>query len=508
MEQFQISQHVVCVVTDKAPNMEKAVSLNESQDFKDLFKSLCPSYNLPARKTLGNTMLNIRYKELLGEVKAKVGKAKAICLTSDGWTDINESFFAATAHYINDADCTLHSFLLELGQFSKKHTSENIAAWLKTVMVNFGISEKVCCVVTDNAPNMKCAVNLLRIENITCFAHTLNIIVQNSIRDSMLDTVNSVKHIVSYFKKSSTALLKLHELQKNMNYVELKLILDVPTRWNSTVYMLERFHLNQEPIISCLAILGISSGLEESDWIIMKEASTILKNFDLITKEMSAEKTITLPKMRVIVSLLINKLKSNLNSGDFGAKGVILLNLLLKGLLTRFQFLDNSTVSQATVLDPRFKHRGCKDNDTFKQCCDIILNEMTNLGSTQEVTLMNEVLPNESVENANSIWDEFDSEQNQPQLMLHTRSSFRIELDDYLSEALCHRNDDPLQWWKIHKMKYPTLYELLLKKLCIPASSVPCERIFSKAEDIETSKRNRLKANKINKILFIKHNSS
>lgn len=40
---------------------------------------------------------------------------------------------------------------------------------------------------------------------------------------------------------------------------------------------------------------------------------------------MSAEKSITLPKKRVIVSLLISKLISNLNSSDFGAKGVNLI---------------------------------------------------------------------------------------------------------------------------------------------------------------------------------------
>lgn len=42
--------------------------------------------------------------------------------------------------------------------------------------------------------------------------------------------------------------------------------------------------------------------------------------------------------------------------------------------------------------------------------------------------------------------------------------------------------------------------------LRIPASSVPCERVFSKAGYVETSKRNRLKGSKLNKILFIKQN--
>jgi len=68
-------------------------------------------------------------------------------------------------------------------------------------------------------------------------------------------------------------------------------------------------------------------------------------------------------------------------------------------------------------------------------------------------------------------------------------------LEDYECEAQIHPNDNPLEWWKIKQKKYPILSQLERKFLAIPASSVPCERLFSSAGNIITQKRNRLEPN-------------
>lgn len=170
-------------------------------------------------------------------------------------------------------------------------------------------------------------------------------------------------------------------------------------------------------------------------------------------------------------------------------------------------FIDNNLVNQATVLDPRFKHKGFRDDKQFKSCCKSILEEMDALNSKNisiETAELTEVTK-ENIDETESIWAEYDDEED-PKAVIIGRSSNEQELDSYLAEPLCRRADDPLDWWKLQKNKYPTLYEVMLQKLCIPASSVPCERVFSKAGEIETSKRNRLSSNKFQKILFIKQN--
>lgn len=82
-----------------------------------------------------------------------------------------------------------------------------------------------------------------------------------------------------------------------------------------------------------------------------------------------------------------------------------------------------------------------------------------------------------------------------------------IEVDWYLSEVNLTRSEDPLVYWAQHKHLYPHLYQLALTFLCSPASSVPCERIFSKAGEVLSKKRNCLSPNTLEKILFLNKNN-
>ena len=87
---------------------------------------MCPSYELPSRKTLTNALLPAIYEKTLLSVKTNLIPAKAISLTADGWSNINQvSFFAITAHFI-DEYFELRTYLLECSEFYESHTSKNI----------------------------------------------------------------------------------------------------------------------------------------------------------------------------------------------------------------------------------------------------------------------------------------------------------------------------------------------------------------------------------------------
>lgn len=68
------------------------------------------------------------------------------------------------------------------------------------------ISDKVVCVVTDNAANMIKMVEILKIKHLLCFAHTLNLVVQENLNlESIKAILNRCREIVTYMKRSSTA---------------------------------------------------------------------------------------------------------------------------------------------------------------------------------------------------------------------------------------------------------------------------------------------------------------
>ncbi|CAK1603005.1 unnamed protein product [Parnassius mnemosyne] len=66
--------------------------------------------------------------------------------------------------------------------------------------------------------------------------------------------------------------------------------------------------------------------------------------------------------------------------------------------------------------------------------------------------------------------------------------------------------DTPLQWWKKHEHIYPNLAKLVLNKYCVLATSVPCERVFSRAGTMVSERRTRLGISKVKQLMFLNVN--
>ncbi|XP_055543961.1 zinc finger BED domain-containing protein 6-like [Wyeomyia smithii] len=272
------------------------LSIVEDKEFVKFIELLNPSYNLPSRKTLSNSLLPAVYNELLEKVKLDLIDPPTICLTCDGWTSLtNTSFYALTAHFIKNGN--LKSYLLE---FTERHTGENIADWISGILRKFNIEYKITAIVTDNASNMKAAAANLKLRHLGCFAHTLNLIVQCAITNSIAEVVDKCKTTVQFFKKSSHASSKLREMQIKLGQKELKFKQDVITRWNSTFDMMERLLLSKEAVVSTLALLDATRcTLNANDWETYKESIEVLRTFNDVTIEISSEKPFLFQKLQL-----------------------------------------------------------------------------------------------------------------------------------------------------------------------------------------------------------------
>ena len=79
------------------------------------------------------------------------------------------------------------------------------------------------------------------------------------------------------------------------------------------------------------------------------------------------------------------------------------------------------------------------------------------------------------------------------------------ELKQYLSHSKLDMEDSPLLWWNVEETRYPHLAILARKFLCVCvcATSVPSERVFSCGGKIVTDRRTALKPDRVDQLIFL-----
>nr|CAH7746876.1 unnamed protein product [Callosobruchus chinensis] len=366
------------------------------------------------------------------------------------------------------------------------------------------------------------AVRLANWWHIPCFAHSLNLIVQSGLLE-IAELLTNIKSIVEFLEHSSSATEKLQNMQKRMGFEVLKLKQDCPTRWNSTFDMLNRLRKMKEPLQSTLGILNNSAlpQLKTEDWYMVEKCCDILSIFNEITIEVSSEKNVTLPKIAIISKNLINYC-TRLKSENFESQFIInMVSKLYDEVVTRYKkkYRNIPIIWEATLLDPRFKQHGFHEADILRQTKENLISKCSKVRverREEDAKKKNEITePVASTSSdqtpssfkPSSIWAEFDSEvEKLVDRCDNPRAASIVELDKFLQMSFLSRHGDPLLWWKENKFLFPHLYEIMRRRLCIPATSFPCERSFSKNGQIITEKRCRLSSAKTSKLVFLNYN--
>ncbi|XP_055843622.1 zinc finger BED domain-containing protein 4-like [Episyrphus balteatus] len=142
------------------------------------------------------------------------------------------------------------------------------------------IGRKVLVVESDNAANIKAAI----LTELQLTAHTINLFAKDGLKDGNATTIfNKVKSIVAHFKRRAIETAKLLGYQKSQSVANpRKLLQNVPTRWNSTFYMLERFVALEEAVKSTMALCEMDSSiyLTSDEWVVVRELCQVLKSLE------------------------------------------------------------------------------------------------------------------------------------------------------------------------------------------------------------------------------------
>lgn len=348
------------------------------------------------------------------------------------------------------------------------------------------------------------AIGLSGWGHLRCLAHTLNLVVQDGIKQ-IEPLRKKVRGVVGYFHRSTKGADKFKQTQMRDKPTKtpLRLINEVATRWNSTFLMFQRVCDVQESLVKTIAVLGECANISKKEFLVMRRAIVLLKPFYEASTELSAEKVVTASKVIVMIGVLKKKLA--LTAGS--SKGIVkaMAESMSRNLSDRYLMLEGQPMlALPTFLDPRFKNQGFTKMHRYLECKREVEAAVARI-HVQHEDETSHTSPVTAVSNSSSLWDEFDRDVANAVSGRSTCSGM-LEVRQYIEEAPIARSSDPLMYWQKRESAFPRLSILAKKYLSLVATSVPSERVFSTAGQLISARRSRLSTNNVQKMMFMHHN--
>ena len=251
----------------------------------------------------------------------------------------------------NDESYARRSAILHVQKMEGSHSGAAICQMIEKMIDGWKISkQRVHLVLTDNASNMKKALRDCDLHGYGCFAHSLQLVVHDGVLSQrmVVDTLAVSRRIVGHFKHSTLAYHLLDNIRERLDIAKHKLQQDEPTRWNSTLFMLESIYEQKMALATYATEHGGIIMLSSNQLDIARKVISALKPIEEITKIISTNSACI-----SVVIPLVKILEKALNKHDDDAGILTMKTEMLKSLQYRFDNIEEIDVlSIATILDP------------------------------------------------------------------------------------------------------------------------------------------------------------
>ncbi|XP_027082542.2 zinc finger BED domain-containing protein RICESLEEPER 2-like [Coffea arabica] len=487
--------------------------------FNKFMKAASPFYKKINRQTVKEdcvTAFMLEKRRLRNILKG----ANRVSITTDLWKSGQKiQYMVVTGHFV-DSDWVLQKRVLNFCNVPPPHTGVIIADALSKCFLEWGIENKVSTITVDNASYNDVCIRRVKedfslrkrlsiggkIFHVRCCAHILNLLVQDGL-NQIVDVIDVVREGIKYLKNSESRLNEFAKIKKQLQLPYRKLILDCPTRWNSTYLMLASA-LEFRDVFPRYGDIdpGFHYVPSEFEWMKVEEVCKFLGIFYEITNIISGSDYPTANLF--LVELYRIKELLNEKALDFSDH----IRFIAESMALKFDKYwgeSNVLMSLGAILDPRYKM--VLVNHTFpviygevaapryidEMRC--ILYDLYNEYVDAYVSSHSEEPPREAGKRKHS---EISSKSTQGAAkklgvnVLTGKEKFRMvvseidkappeksDLDVYLEEGryVCDANAnlDVLGWWKGERWRFPILSRLASDILAIPVTTVASESTFS-----------------------------
>ncbi len=177
--------------------------------------------------------------------------------------------------------------------------------------MEYNITDKIFTIITDNASTMKCTAKHFGRHHLPCFAHTLNLVVKDAMKqtNSSQSAVSKISNLTTLMKQSTKVSEKLTKIQERLGIKPKKNIKDVDTWWNSVFAMLERAVWLKDAITLLLNDQDVSPTfdlLTNEDWTVIEDGVAVLQPCYEATTVLAGELFVTGSKALAMSKVLIS----------------------------------------------------------------------------------------------------------------------------------------------------------------------------------------------------------
>ncbi|XP_071358495.1 zinc finger BED domain-containing protein 4 [Trachinotus anak] len=521
-EQHPVAKKITKLIAEMLALDLQPSAMVENAGLNRLLEYLQPQYSLPTSSYFTSTAIPDMYERVKDVVLTHLKEAEGgvVHFTTSIWVSSQtREYLTLTAHWATyessvrpqgqDFHC---SALLSVSQIDCDHDMHDIPKQLEYLWDSWITSSglKMGFTVTDNN-TIRSTLEDHGHVTMQCFGHTIDLIVSEAIKSQRMvqNLLSIARKICERVHRSAKAKEKLAELQRVHQLPENQLVQDVPSKWRTSFFMLERL-VEQKKAIDELSIeCNFREMISCDQWEVMLSVCNALKPFEVACREMS-NRTATLGQVIPLIHILNRKIDL-LFDETVGIDNM--LKSLKEAMVSRMSAtLHDPRYTWATMLDPRYKTSLFTEEEA-ERCKQDLIWELDSSSATSVAVKSplangcNEapVSPNTSHSNKDNLWSLMADIRQKIKHEEKPKSSELVVLE-YLEEDILDQSCDPLDYWNLKKVLWPDLAKVAARYVGCPPSIIPAETLFSTASVNCALNQPRPLLENIEGLLFLKVN--